>query len=549
MEMNKNSFTLLLAVLFSLGAISVYGQEVPLSIPFEHQDQEIRTAIMLQADIFPTHTAVKPLLLSKQAIPDSLAINKATKKEFFFKRKLFYEHLIDYQGKGFSFQLDPLFDFGVGYESYQGKTTWVNTRGLQLQGNIGNKIAFYSSLYENQAAVPAYIDQFINTWTIMPVVPGVGIMPGQGIVREFKDGAWDYSNATAYISYSPSTFLNFQFGHDRHFIGNGYRSLLLSDVGFPAPYFRLQANLGPLQYTYWLMQHTDPGAQPLSFYKAFRKKYASMGFLNWQVSRKFQIGLFQALTWPGDDSIGGSNPPSWQYMNPLIFMHPVHYGNGSEGNLLIGLNTQWAIKKNIFVYGQLIFDEIRVKEIFSKPGAPTNKYGGQLGLKFFDAFSTPGLYLQAEFNAVRPYTYSHINRLSNYGHYLQPLAHPSGANFYEWLLLANYHINDRLYLNGKLVYNVQGLDIDTLNYGSNIFQSYLTVPGGLDGTGFSIGSGLESSLMHIELRIGYLLNSKTNMKLEARYVYREQGPLGNRLQTNWFSIGIRTSLRNLYDDF
>ncbi|MBZ0243238.1 MAG: hypothetical protein K8F24_08505, partial [Bacteroidales bacterium] len=420
----------------------------------------------------------------------------------------------------------------------------------QLQGNIGHKIAFYSSLYENQVGAPAYIDQFINTWTIQPVVPGVGIMPGQGIVREFKDGAWDFANATAYISYSPSTFLNFQFGHDRQFIGNGYRSLLLSDVAFPAAYFRLQAYLGPLQYTYWLMQHIDPGAQPLSFSKAFRKKYAAMGFLNWQVSKKLQLGVFQALTWPGDDSIGGTNPPSWQYMDPLVFLHPVHYGNGSEGNLLIGLNMQWAIKKNVFVYGQLNFDEIRVKELFSKPTAPTNKYAGQLGLKFFDAFSLPGLYLQAEFNAVRPYTYSHVNRLSNYGHYLQPLAHPSGANLYEWILIADYHVNDRLYVAGKIIYNVQGLDIDTLNYGSNIFQSYLTaVPGGLDGVGFSIGSGLESSLMHMEMRVGYLLNSKTNMKLEARYVYREQGPLGSKLQTSWFTIGISTSLRNLYDDF
>ncbi len=140
------------------------------------------------------------------------------KSENWFVRKLFREHLINYKGKGWSVQLDPLFDFGMGIEMDEQKNTWLNTRGFQVQGNIGSNIAFYSSYYENQAMMPRYIDQFVNTFTIMPVVPGVGVLPGQGTVRHFKDkGAWDYSSATGYISWSPSGFLNFQFGHDMAF--------------------------------------------------------------------------------------------------------------------------------------------------------------------------------------------------------------------------------------------------------------------------------------------------------------------------------------------
>ncbi|MDD4374298.1 MAG: hypothetical protein PHG67_10300 [Bacteroidales bacterium] len=526
------------------------AQEVPLSVPFEHQLDRYYREAMLKAGEFGRHDVVKPLLLDHFAVPDIGLMDTAGKELSLVKRKLLYEHLINYSREGFSFQLDPLFDFGIGYEGVAGKKTWVNTRGLQLQGNIGKKISFYSSLYENQQATPAYIDRFINSHLIMPVVPGTGIMPGQGIVRDFKDGTgWDYSNATAYISYSPNQYLNFQFGHDRHFIGSGYRSLLLSDVSYPYPYFRLQANLGPLQYTYWLMQHTDPGAQPLSFLMAFRKKYASMGFLNWQVNKKLQIGLFQALTWLGDDSISGVKPPAWQYMNPVVFLHPVHYGNGSDGNLNIGLNLQWVMNQRMTLYSQLLFDEVRINELFSKPDAATNKYGVQLGMKFYEAFKVQGLFFQTEVNVVRPYTYSHISRLSNYGHYLQPLAHPAGANFYEFLLLGDYRFKDRWYLEGKLVYSTTGVDTSNVSYGSDIFKSYNDAPDGVATTNVYIGQGLESVLFHGELRLGYLLNPKTNMRLEARFIYREQGPLRDKLETSWFMVGFKTALRNLYGDF
>ncbi len=544
--------TAFLSVLWIVGllnSVSGIAQNPPHSISFEHQNYRYTEKNLRLSGDTIRHTAVKPVLRSKwnKEHPGHKAFPQSNN---WFVRKAFREHLINYKGKGWSVQLDPLFDFGMGIEMDEQKNTWVNTRGFQVQGNIGNTIAFYSSYYENQAMMPRYIDNFVNTSTIMPVVPGVGILPGQGIVRHFKDkGAWDYSSATGYISWSPSGFLNFQFGHDRHFIGHGYRSLLLSDVSFPYPYFRMQAELGPLQYTYYLMQHIDPGAQPLSFYLGFRKKYAAMGYLNWQITDKVQLGAMQALVWPGDDSLGGSQPPSWQYMNPLIFLHPVHYSSGSEGNLLLGVNLQWEFYKNRFVYGQLMFDELRVQDFLQQTGAAANKYGAQLGMKGFDFFSLSNLFLQAELNIVRPYTYSHINRMTNYAHYLQPLAHPLGANFTELLVLADYRFRSDWFLTAKFVYHDMGLDENGINYGSNIFNSYLDAPGGVDAAGINVGQGVESTLSHAEMTVGYMVNPKTNMKVEVKYIYREQGPRDNRLTTQWLLIGFKTSLRNLYYDF
>ena len=40
-----------------------------------------------------------------------------------------------------------------------------------------------------------------------------------------------------------------QFGHGKHFIGDGYRSLLLSDNAFNYPFLRIQTSFWRVQYT------------------------------------------------------------------------------------------------------------------------------------------------------------------------------------------------------------------------------------------------------------------------------------------------------------
>ena len=40
------------------------------------------------------------------------------------------------------------------------------------------------------------------------------------------------------VSYTPNKVLNIQFGHGKNFIGDGYRSLFLSDVSSPYPFLK-----------------------------------------------------------------------------------------------------------------------------------------------------------------------------------------------------------------------------------------------------------------------------------------------------------------------
>ena len=55
--------------------------------------------------------------------------------------------------------------------------------------------------------------------------------------------------SSGYVIYRPNNMFTLQFGHGKHFIGNGYRSLLLSDNSFNYPFLRIQTTFGKIQYT------------------------------------------------------------------------------------------------------------------------------------------------------------------------------------------------------------------------------------------------------------------------------------------------------------
>jgi hypothetical protein len=77
------------------------------------------------------------------------------------------------------------------------------------------------------------------------------------------------------------------------------------------------------------------------------------------------------------------------------------------GNALIGLTGKYKISNSINAYGQWIIDEFSSSDVFGGEGSWKNKLGFQLGVKYFNALIFRILYLQAEYNQVRPYTYSH----------------------------------------------------------------------------------------------------------------------------------------------
>lgn len=54
-----------------------------------------------------------------------------------------YDTIVGVQQKDFHLRIDPLINFGGGYDAANGgKAIWVNTRGVSASGDIGEKEKF-----------------------------------------------------------------------------------------------------------------------------------------------------------------------------------------------------------------------------------------------------------------------------------------------------------------------------------------------------------------------------------------------------------------------
>lgn len=458
-----------------------------------------------------------------------------TRKQSWLFRKLFREHLLEVNQDDYTFYASILPDLLVGHDNKNG-STWLNTRGVIAGGTIGKNLTFRAEFYENQGKFPGYIDAFGRQ---------TGVVPGQGEWKGYSNGkAFDFASSSALINYKAGKHFDFQLGYDKNFIGDGYRSMLLSDAAFNYPFLKIIANVGRVQYTTMWAQFIDRDYPKASYGTGYRKKWGVFNYLDWNVSKKVSIGLFEAVIWQDSDSSGKRGFDA-SYINPIVFLRPVEFSVGSPDNALLGLNVKYAPSKNSTFYGQFILDEFVFKEITGGNGWWANKFGGQVGFRSNDIFKVKQLNFLSEVNAARPYTYSQRTTLNNYGHYSQSLAHPMGANFVEWVNIADYRYK-RWFLRGQITLAKYGLDSAGINYGKNIFESYNTRA---ENFGNHIGQGLKTNLLYVQGTIAFLLNPKYNLRLECSVSARQEKNSLAKNNEAIFQVGLRSSFRQLYYDF
>jgi hypothetical protein len=454
------------------------------------------------------------------------------------RRKLTQEHLLNFKGEDYNVYADFLPDLQVGRDVKEGKNTWLNTRGFQFGGNVGKEFSFYTSGYENQAVFSNYYTNFINK---------NNVVPGQAGGEKLSNNTKDYNYVTALISYTPNKHLNLALGYDKNFIGDGYRSILLSDNTAPYSFFRVRATLGSVTYQTIFAYMLDPGAEKLTDDRRLgdRGKWNAIHYLDWNVTKKFSVGFFQAVTW-ADAEKEGKRGFDFNYAHPFVFLRSVEAANtSSPDKMRIGFNTHYEVLKKTTLYGQFMFDEFTVKEILAGNGYWANKWALQIGVRGSDLFKVNTLNYLLEFNTARPYTYSHFERLSNYSSMNQALADPFGANFREAVGQMNYSYK-RFDFSGELLYARYGLDPDGLNYGGDIFKPYDTR---VSEYGTKIGQGIGTNLYYAEAKVAYVLNPKYNLRIELGGILRKESSSVSQTNTGLFTIGLRSTFRNLYTDF
>ena len=67
--------------------------------------------------------------------------------------------------------------------------------------------------------------------------------------------------------------MQFQFGNGKNFIGDGYRSFVLSDVSSPTTYLKMKVDFWKLQYTNIWMWNTEPSLLSTSNPNEHARKY------------------------------------------------------------------------------------------------------------------------------------------------------------------------------------------------------------------------------------------------------------------------------------
>ena len=564
---------LLIIVLILLG-LSSRSQEllIPLNDDYE---MDVQTAAYSSDYLF--HTAMRGWsesqfknVLNIDSINElyRIKINKRGKFSNYILNSVFNDDFIRLKDDDYYVAINPYIDFQIGSDG--NRTTWVNTRGAEIKGTIGKNFAFYTNIRENQAVFPEYIENYCTANKVVP---------GQGFANKFKTKGRDFTNAAAYLTYRPAKWLDATLGYGKNFIGDGYRSLMLSDNAANYPYFKVKAEFWRIQYTCLYAQLEDRYTKMAD--NTWARKYAVIHFLDFAITKRWNVGFFDAVmaaaqthqqvmvndsTYTTIDMKRGFD---FQYINPIIFLRSAEYYAGSSpDNALLGINMSYIIGKHTTIYGQFVLDEMTVKRFIAMKGYRANKQAYQLGVKSYDCFGVKNLFLQLEGNIVRPYMYSHTPQGTgnsvgedNYAHYNEPLAHPWGGNLWEMVARAQYNWN-RWYFQYKLNYGQYGDDWDVennvwANYGHNVYNDYNTaIPLDFDENGQDTAdghyllTGRKTTVMMNDFIVSYLVNPAYNMNVFAEVTHRHFAAEGLDTQNNFiFSFGIRTSLDRKYYDF
>lgn len=343
-----------------------------------------------------------------------------------------------------------------------------------------------------------------------------------------------YTDIRSRISYTPNHIFNFQIGLDNNFIGQGSRSLFLSDYGKPYPFGLIRANFWRLEYSilYQFMREKK--------INSWDNKFMSSHHISFNATKWLHFGIFESVIFQPTDTnlVRGFDA---EYLNPVIFYRPQEYSLGSSDNVLLGIELSADWKTHTF-YSQFILDEFYLDELRKRNGWWANKFGGQLGVKGRFKIGKEHFFYRTEYNFVRPYTFSHTSDKLNYGNQGSSITHPYGANFMEILgelKWENKQWTTKLFVN----YFLKGNDKDGYSYGGNIYQPYTLRPYEY---GHFIGQGIQQNGLNAILSASYKITKHGNLQLFIENHFRYSIPGEN---TFILVSGIRSMLWNDYRNY
>lgn len=484
------------------------------------------------------HTSIRPF--SKNELPrydllmSELDLKSSSKFVSFMCN---YDSLPALKSNTLMMELLPIYNTGFAIEKGNSFTNNLHelSFGLNLNVAIGKKWSSQFLFLFDNSEHSSHIDD---------IVQSKNISPGYGYS---KNGNSTYGQGN--IIFTADKNFTFQLGYGKNFIGDGYRSLFLSDNTNSYPYLKVTANIWKIKYMALYTNYQDIRGSDGN-YKDYFQKLSTIHYLSLNITKWWNFGFFESIIWQSqeDQFYRGYDI---NYMNPVIFLRPVEYSQGSSDNALLGGSMKFKIKKKNILYSQLILDEFLLKELKAGNGWWGNKYGIQVGFKSYDFLWIKNLSLQLEYNVVRPFTYSYyyqptsISTLQNYAHFNAPLAHPLGANFKEITAGLTYH-KKRWIFEGLTTLAKIGLDTNSsISIGQNIYKPYNARE---NEYGYITTNGLTTDIINTTLKISYVINPKAQFIFQVGVTNRMYKNSIENSSNNLFFIGLKTAIINRYSD-
>lgn len=483
--MKKTITISLIFIVFLIGNINTYSQELPHSIKntgvYDFLDE------LANNKIIEINSAVKPysrLYIAKkleEAEDKSDQLNTRQQKELHFYMRDFGKEtrndgekmkngegqkrngiggqwpdgrmdLFYYKDSLFSVTINPILGAELFSNSAGSATYWRN--GLEARGYLG-KWGFYASLRDNHEkpllGKPEYLTQRegghlkgSTDWSEM--CGGVTYAWKWGNIGLVKDGSeWgsNYNGANIFSGRNPSfTQLKLKLNPVRWFDFNYFHGWLNSMVVDSTKSFMVTNSYGS------------------DYREVYHKKFIAANIFTFTPLRNLNISAGNSIIYDADNV----NP---SYLIPLFFYKSVDH---SQTSGIDNMNSQMFLDissrqiKHLHLYASMFIDELSVKRITKND--EWNFFSYKAGFRISN-FPVENLSFTTEFTYTYPLTFQHYVPTTTYESSRYNLGHYLKDNAREWYLAFDYKPLRALNINIFFIDAIRGPDF-TASGGSRL---------------------------------------------------------------------------------
>jgi hypothetical protein len=236
-------------------------------------------------------------------------------------------------------------------------------------------------------------------------------------------------------------YADFAFGRDRmHWAPGKQGSLLLSGTMRPFTHLRFESTFLNDRFHAVIVNGVLSAAE---------RRYVAFHRLDWQVHRRFRVGLAEGARYQADSVeplylVGIIPYPLVQRLLQRDNASPQESDDAVRNNVMWAVDASWRPRDDLHAYGELLVDDLGT----SASQVPT-RIGYQLGAQHLSRVARRELWLRFEWTRVWRYVYS-VFYGADFVHQGVPLGYPLGPDCRHFMLTADWQVDPRWSIGGAV---------------------------------------------------------------------------------------------------